>query len=98
MPSFRITLTVGALRPGVHPASVLPLAAATAAALTTVEASDLTVVADTPRLTVRYTADDPASAARIGQAVLATATGLAAVIRSTLTQRVGGRWMPPSSH
>lgn len=96
MPSFRIMLTVGALRPGVHPASVLPECAAAAAALTTVEASDIGVVAGTPRLTVRFTADDPAAAARIAQAVLTSARELAAVSRSTLTRRDGGRWVSPS--
>lgn len=52
MPSFRVTMTVGALRPGVPADRVLPSAADAAAELTTVEASSVNVVRGEARLTV----------------------------------------------
>jgi hypothetical protein len=59
MPSYRITLGVGALRAGTDPQSVLPTAAAAARELTTVEAWDLAVVRGearmrSPQLTRRW--------------------------------------------
>ncbi|MCY7287682.1 MAG: hypothetical protein LH624_05390, partial [Cryobacterium sp.] len=73
MPSFRITLIIGALHPGVTPDTVLPTLAASAAELTTVEASDLAVVAGSPRAMLRFTADDAAMALSVGEHVLAAA-------------------------
>ncbi|TFB93673.1 MULTISPECIES: hypothetical protein [Cryobacterium] len=94
MPSFRIEMTIGAVKPGVAPQSVLPAAAAAAAALTTVEASDLAVVAGAARATVRFSADDPSDALRIGHAVL-VATGRVADPQSwRVTERIRGRWLP----
>ena len=68
MPSYRITITIGALRPGVEPPSVLPAAARAADELTTVEASDLGIVSGMPRIVVRFTADDAATAQLAGAA------------------------------
>ena len=93
MPSFRVTITVGALRPGVAPATLLPAAAAAAATLTTVEASDLGVVAGSPRLVVRFTAEDREVAEQVAEHVLAVTAGLAEPRGSLLTQRVGSRWV-----
>jgi hypothetical protein len=92
MPSYRVTLTVGTLRPGVRPDSVLPAAAASAAGLTTVEASDVTLVRGEPRLVVRYecAADEPAH--RIGAVVEATVGELADVVQGRVTRRDGGAW------
>ena len=94
MPSFRITMTIGSLQPGVAPDSVLPAAAAAAAELTTVEASDLAVVAGSARATVRFTADDAASAVRIGAHTLDGTRARAGVITWQVTERVRGRWLP----
>lgn len=92
MPSFRVTLTIGALRPGVAPQSVLPTAAAAAEGIATVEASDLGIVAGAPRLTIRYTADDAELAAQIGGHVAAATSAAAEVLVWKVTERVKGRW------
>ncbi|MGO4784318.1 hypothetical protein [Cryobacterium sp. W22_MBD10_FK3] len=94
MPSYRVIMSIGALQPGVRPDAVLPAAAAAAAELATVEASDLAVVAGSARATVRFTADDGAAAVTIGDHVV-TRTRLVAVPVSWLvTERVKGRWLP----
>ncbi|TFD54726.1 hypothetical protein E3T55_02730 [Cryobacterium frigoriphilum] len=93
MPSFRVTIAVGALHPGVAPAVVLPAAAAAAGTLTTVEASDLSVVAGSARLIVRFTAEDREVAEQVADHVLAVTASLAEPRTSTLTKRVGGRWL-----
>jgi len=93
MPSYRITVTIGALRPGVEPPSVLPSAARAAEELTTVEASDLGIVSGMPRITVRFTGDDPKSAHRIAQHVLEAVSTLAEPLASSVTERVKGRWL-----
>jgi hypothetical protein len=80
VPSYRITMTVGALRPGADPAAVLPSAAAEAARVATLEANDLQVVRGEPRLTVRYTA------------VRARTAELVEVVRGSITRRDGGDW------
>ena len=94
MPSFRITLIIGALLPGVAPDSVLPNLAAAAAELTTVEAADLAVVAGSPRAIVRFTADDAAMALRVGAHVLATARTEVEPASWQVTERVKARWNP----
>lgn len=97
MPSFRVTLTIGALQPGVAPHTVLPTAAAAANQFATVEASDLGIVAGAPRLTIRFTADDAEIAAQIGGHVAAATAAAAEVLVWKVTQRVKGRWyvVPP---
>ncbi|PRY70600.1 hypothetical protein B0I08_101737 [Glaciihabitans tibetensis] len=92
MPSYRVTMTIGALRPGSAAPAVMPLAAQAAKELTTVEASELTIVAGAPRVIVRYTAEDAELAAQIG-AHTAAVTGTVAEVRTWMvTQRVDGRW------
>jgi len=93
MPSYRITVTIGALNPGVEPPSVLPSAARAAEELTTVEASDLGIVSGMPRITVRFTGDDAENARHIAQHVLETVSTLAQPLASTVTERVKGRWL-----
>ena len=92
MPSFRVTIAVGALRAGVAPDSVLPGAASAAAELTTVEASGLSVVAGSARITVRFVADDPELAVQIARHVAASTDALAETISWETTERVKGRW------
>jgi len=92
VPSYRITMTVGALRPGADPAAVLPSAAAEAARVATLEANDLQVVRGEPRLTVRYTAEDDAAAERVAAAVRARTAELVEVVRGSITRRDGGDW------
>ena len=92
MPSFRVTVTIGALRPGTRPESVLPAAARAAGELTTVEASDLAIVSGMPRITVRFTADGAGSAMQIGEHVVASTSSLAEALAWKVTERVKGRW------
>lgn len=92
MPSYRVSLAVGLLRPGVDPAVVLPAAADAARALTTVEASDLGVVRGRARVTVRFVADDDSAAHRVADVVRDRVDALAATSDHRLTRRWGNRW------
>ncbi|MBN0041732.1 hypothetical protein JN535_16340 [Cellulosimicrobium cellulans] len=94
MPSYRVTLAVGLLRPGVDPEAVLPAAAAAARALTTVEAYDVGVVRGEARVTVRFLADTDAAAHTVADAVEAGVRALAATSGGRLTRRWGARWHP----
>lgn len=94
MPSYRVTMSIESLHPGILPASVVPRAAAKAAELTTVEASDLSIVAGAARVTVRFTADDAASALQIGADVVADLRVVAELRASLVTERVKGTWVP----
>lgn len=94
MPSYRVTLTVGMLRPGTDPAALLPAAADEAAEHTQVEASDVAVVAGEARITVRFLADDDRAASRIGHEVVMRVDELAELTKPRLTRRYGGRWYP----
>jgi hypothetical protein len=92
VPSYRITMTVGALRPGTDPAAVLPAAATEAARIATLEANDIQVIRGEPRLTVRFTAEDDPAAERIAAAVRARTAELVDVPRASITRRDGGAW------
>lgn len=92
VPSFRVILGIGALRPGVHPPTVLPVIAEAVAEVATVEASAVELVAGEPRVVIRFTADDPAHAVRIAEEADATAGAVAQVLNRRVTRRVGGRW------
>jgi len=94
VPSYRVTLAVGLLRPGADPEAVLPAAAAAARALTTVEAYDVGVVRGEARVTVRFLADTDADAHRVADAVEAGVREHAATSGGRLTRRGGARWHP----
>jgi hypothetical protein len=94
MPSYRVTLTIGNLRSGVAPESLLPAAAAAGKDLTTVESYDVGVVSGQARITVRFTADDNPTAERVGDHVAATTGALATVLNRSVTRRYGARWHP----
>lgn len=93
MPSFRVTMTIGALAVGTAPASVVPAAAAAVRQLTTVEASDVAVVSGSARVTVRFTAEDETVQRIAVHAVESTRT-IAEVVTWRVTRRDGARWMP----
>jgi len=93
MPSYRVTMVIGALKPGVNPGAVLPLAAAAGRELVTVEASDLAVVAGEARITVRFTADELEIARQVGAHIVAVTDQSARVLRSAVTERVKNRWV-----
>lgn len=92
MPSYRVTMTIGMLRPGAAPERVLPTAADAAAELVTVEASDIGIVAGAPRITVRFEAEDAEIARQVAGHVVAATSAVAEPLVSKLTERVGGRW------
>ena len=94
MPSYRVTTVVGLLRSGVRPETVLPAAVAAGKELTTVESSDVSVVAGQARVTVRFTADDNVAAGRVADHVCATTGALAELGEVTVTRRYGNRWYP----
>lgn len=94
MPSYRVSIVVGLLRPGVRPETVLPTAVAAGRDLTTVEASDVSVVAGAARITVRFMADDNLAAKRVADHVCATTGALADLGDVHVTRRYGGRWYP----
>lgn len=94
MPSYRVRMVVGDLRPGVDPATVLPAAADAAAELTAVEAQYLEVVRGEPRLTVRFEAPDDAAAGQVRRAVVDRAAELVDVLQSRVSRRWGARWYP----
>lgn len=92
MPSYRVTMTIGMLRPGVAPERVLPTATDAAAELVTVEASDIGIVAGSPRITVRFEAEDAEIAGQVAGHVAAATDTVAEMLTSKLTVRDGGRW------
>ncbi|HEY5515334.1 MAG TPA: hypothetical protein VIK12_03915 [Pengzhenrongella sp.] len=94
MPSYRITLGVVVLRPGVAPEVVLPAAAGAAGARTNVESSDVAVVHGEARITVRFTAEGDAEAVGVARGVHAAVVALAGVTSPELTRRYGPRWHP----
>jgi hypothetical protein len=93
MPSYRVTLTVGALAPGVAPESVVPSAAALAAERTVVEAQDVQLVRGVPRVVVRYESPDDRAAIGVADHVAAGVRRFAAVPEDRVTRRDGGRWV-----
>ncbi|UAJ78438.1 hypothetical protein IT072_14370 [Leifsonia sp. ZF2019] len=92
MPSYRVIVSVGALRPGVSPQAVEPAAAAAAGERTVVEASSVDIVAREARLTVRFVADTAAEAVSIAEHTVERIAALAEPTSWRLTERVGGRW------
>jgi hypothetical protein len=92
VPDYRVTLSIGALRPGVAPDTVLPTASAAASELTMVEASDLAIVAGEARIRVRFEAEDGELATQIADHVAAVTQTVAEVARYSVTERVKGRW------
>ncbi|WP_265521625.1 hypothetical protein [Oerskovia flava] len=94
MHSYRVSLAVGMLHPGTAPEAVLPAAADVARRHTTVEASDVGVVAGQARITVRYLATDDDAARAVAATVADGVAELAQVSNPRLTRRYGGRWYP----
>ena len=92
MPSYRVVLTIGALRGGIEPASVLPTARDAAAELANVESWDIGIVSGMPRITVRFTADTPGQARNVGRHVTSTVAEIAEPLAVKVTERVKGRW------
>ncbi|CAN5313601.1 hypothetical protein BH11ACT4_BH11ACT4_23830 [soil metagenome] len=92
MPSFRVTLAIGDLAPGIAPAAILPAAKAAAQELVVMEAADLQVVSGQARIIVRFAADDEEIAAQVGSHVASRVQQFAEVTGCRITERVGARW------
>lgn len=92
MPSYRVTLTIGALAPGVSPERVLPAAKAAALELAVVEAAEVQVVSGQARIVVRFTAAENEIATQIGRHVASVTAESARVEAWRVTERVGSRW------
>lgn len=87
MPSYRVSVGVGALRSGVDPAAILPSLRDALAELTTVEAADLGVASGEARITIRFLAEDAALAWQLADAVRARLAEFA--VPGSLTLRTG---------
>ena len=94
MPSYRVRMVVGDLRPGVDPATVLPAATDAAREHAAVEAAYLELLRGAPWLTVRFESPDDATAAGVRRAVVARTEGLVEVSASRVYRRYGARWYP----
>ena len=92
MPSFRVIVAVGNLRPGVDPRDVEPAAAAAASELAVVEATSVDVVSGEARITVRFTEDNARTALRVAEHTVVRLRALAELGAWRLTERLGGRW------
>lgn len=92
MPSYRVTLSIGDLRVGVHPDRVVEITGGPASALTVLEGTNLNVVAGQARVTIRFTADDDEHAAFVAREVIQAATAIAEVRSAFVTRRAGNTW------
>jgi hypothetical protein len=94
VPSYRVTVAVGLLRPGTAAPELLPELVRVAGGTTVVESSDLAVVRGRARVTVRFLDDDDAAARRTAWAVLTRADELAETSDPRFVRRFGARWYP----
>ena len=94
MPSYCVTMALGALHRGVDPADVLPTAVDTARALTAVEAGTVEIRRGHALVVVRFEASDDQEASDVGRAVVRRIDELVVVESSRTTRRYGARWYP----
>ncbi|HEY3340253.1 MAG TPA: hypothetical protein VGK18_17270 [Propionicimonas sp.] len=99
MPSFRLELEIGQLRPGRTPSEVMESAQAALADFH-VDATDIAVTAGTPRILLRFSVPDSSESAENQAARLAAVHTRDAVSEVAGTgqlwvlRRRGGRWLP----
>jgi hypothetical protein len=99
MPSFRLELEIGGLRPGKPPAAVMD-AAREALADHHVDATDIAVKAGTPRILLRFTVPDSGEdAENLAARIAAVRTrdeveAVAEVGQLWVLRRRAGRWQP----
>ena len=99
MPSFRLELEIGSLRPGHDPNEVMDTAIASLAGFH-VDATDIAVTAGTPRVLLRFTVTDSSETDENQAARLAAVHARDAVDEVADTgqlwvlRRRGGRWLP----
>ncbi|WP_144751868.1 hypothetical protein [Curtobacterium pusillum] len=94
MPSYRVTLAVGALAPGATPDAVLPEAARLVAELTVVEAKDVQLLRGVPCAVVRFEAPSDEIASAVGSHAADGLAATAEVRSAAVTRRDGPRWTP----
>ncbi|WP_439692211.1 hypothetical protein ACRQ4B_15100 [Curtobacterium sp. SP.BCo] len=94
MPSYRVTLAVGALVPGTTPDAVLPEAARLVAELTVVEARDVRVLRGVPCAVVRFEAPSDEIAEAVASHAADGLVATAEVRSAVVTRRDGSRWTP----
>ncbi|MCU1570580.1 MAG: hypothetical protein JWR33_1321 [Naasia sp.] len=92
MPSYRVIMTIGPLRPGTAPHEVLPAAADAVAEVALLEASSVNVVRGAARITVRFTVEDDEVAVQVGEHAVSVTEERAAVEDTRLTRQSRGRW------
>lgn len=94
MPSYRVRMVPGSMRPGVDPADVLPAAIDAGRELTAVEAGLIEIVRGNPIVTVRFEAPDNVAALSVGRSVVVRVERLVEVEAHRVTRRYGARWYP----
>ncbi|MCY1696069.1 hypothetical protein [Curtobacterium sp. SL109] len=94
MPSYRVTLAVGALAPGVAPDAVLPEAARLVAERTVVEAQDVRLLRGVPCAVVRYEAAEDSDAVAIARHAVHGLRDTVEIRSDRVTRRDGARWTP----
>lgn len=94
VPSYRVTLAVGALAAGTSPDAVLPAAARLVAELTVVEAKDVQLLRGVPSAVVRYEAPSDEVAEAVAGHAVDGLTGVVEVRSAVVTRRDGPRWAP----
>lgn len=94
VPSYRVTLAVGALVAGTSPDAVLPEAARLVAELTVVEARDVRLLRGVPCAVVRFEAPSDEIAEAVAAHAAAGLAGTAEVRSAAVTRRDGQRWTP----
>ncbi len=99
MPSYRVELQIADVRPGHHPASVVPIAAGAAGEEAHVDKPQLIVQDGLPWAVIRFSIDrtgrpdEDRRACDIAAHVERTVTKVADVSRTRLTRRVHGEWV-----
>lgn len=99
MPSYRVDLEIGALRPGRRPQEVLDAAVASLAGWH-VDATDIDVIDGIPRVLVRFAVppssrtEEDATAMTASRSVIASVGLVAGTRRCWVRRRRAGRWLP----
>ena len=94
MPSYRVTLAVGALAAGTAPDAVLPAAARLVGGHAVVEAQDVRLLRGVPCAVVRFEAEDDATAAHVRDATVLGLRDVVEIRSDVVTRRQGARWIP----
>lgn len=94
VPSYRVTLAVGALAAGTAPDAVLPEAARLVAELTVVEAKDVQLLRGVPCAVIRYDAPSDEIAEAVAEHTVDGLAGVVEVRSAAVTRRDGARWTP----